>query len=113
MQPKSSRAFLWAVLLLVHGALTLPSMLEVGLIGIFEQALATWPARQVFSDLTMALIGLNLFITADARARKVTVWPVWVASLALGSFAPLAYLLWRDATAPATGVTGNRSAVPA
>ena len=64
-----------------------------------------WPARQVFSDLAMALIPLNLWITKDARERNVAAWPVWVGTLALGSVAPLTYLLWRSLRVPVTPVT--------
>ncbi len=102
---QSKLALLWAALLLFHGAVSLPALWEVGYLGLFEHALATWPARQVFSDLAMALIPLNMWITKDARERNVAAWPVWVGSVALGSVAPLTYLLWRSLRVPATQVT--------
>jgi hypothetical protein len=96
MNTRMFRLSVVAVLLVIHTAVTVRAMMEVGFVGIFEAALSTWAARQVFSDLGVALVIATGFMLADARKQGITAWPFVLAMLPLGSFAPLAYLLWRD-----------------
>lgn len=79
---------------LPFAALTAYALGEVGLIGIFTAHMNPGGA-QVFVDLVIALCLLMVWMVGDARSRGITVWPYIVATLALGSFGPLAYLLMR------------------
>jgi len=109
MKNRNVRLMVWVALLLVHGAISMVAMMEVGFLGIFEEGLATWGTRQVFSDLTVGLVLVSIWLVRDARERKVSAWPFLVAMLGAGTFSPLFYLLWRDLTA----VEGSRAALPA
>ena len=87
---------------LPFAALTTYALGEVGLIGIFTAHMNPGGA-QVFVDLVIALTLLMVWMVGDARSRGVTVWPYIVATLALGSFGPIAYLLMRGTAAQASG----------
>jgi hypothetical protein len=54
---------------------------------------------QVLADLSIALSLSLVWIWRDARAIGRSAWPWMVATLALGSFGPLVYLLTRKAPA--------------
>lgn len=87
------RPILFAILL-PFAMLSTYALKEVGYIGIFASHLH--PAGlQVLTDLVVALSLVMVWMVGDARARGITVWPYLVATLALGSFGPLAYLLMR------------------
>jgi len=87
-------------ILLPFAVLTAYALKEVGYIGIFASHLH--PAGlQVLSDLVIALSLVMVWMVGDARSRGITVWPYIVATLALGSFGPLAYLLMRGSRAAA------------
>ncbi|WP_295682295.1 DUF2834 domain-containing protein [uncultured Nevskia sp.] len=94
------RPILFAILL-PFSILSAYALKEVGYFGIFASHLH--PAGlQVLTDLVIALTLVMVWMAGDARARGVTVWPYIVATLALGSFGPLAYLLLRGtASSPA------------
>ncbi|MBA4285269.1 MAG: hypothetical protein C0434_07020 [Xanthomonadaceae bacterium] len=87
------RPVLFAILL-PFAVLTAYALNQVGLVGIFTAHMNPGGA-QVFVDLVIALTLLMVWMVGDARSRGVTVWPYIVATLALGSFGPLAYLLMR------------------
>jgi hypothetical protein len=93
---RSTRLALLFVLLAVHSVMTLPGMLEVGLVGLFQHALADWPARQVFSDLSVTLLLIAAWMLNDAKQRGANAWPFVIALLPLGSFAALGYLIVRE-----------------
>jgi len=74
--------------------LTAYALKEVGYIGIFRSHMH--PAGvQVGSDLVIALSLVMVWMIGDARSRGVTVWPYIAATLTLGSFGPILYLLIR------------------
>jgi len=81
------------VLLLLLGAVTVVALLDVGYIGIFQLLVDSSAGWQVFVDLAAALILVLLFLSQDARRRRITFWPWIVATLLLGSIAPLLYVL--------------------
>ncbi len=81
-------------------ALTVPfasvtayAVAQVGYAGIVAYHLPSPAGWQVFFDLCIALILVLSAMIADARRHGRTVWPYVVATLLLGSFGPLAYLL--------------------
>jgi hypothetical protein len=93
---RSTRLAVLFLLLVAHSLMTLPGMMEVGLIGLFQRALADWPARQVFSDLSVSLVLIAGWMLHDAKQRGTTAWPFVIALLPLGSFAALGYLIVRE-----------------
>ena len=69
--------------------------LTQGYIAIFEVATLSPAAAQVFADLGVSLMLLLTYIGRECRERGEAVWPWVLATLALGSLAPLAYFGWR------------------
>jgi hypothetical protein len=89
---------LLALLLVIglFGALTSVALMDVGYLGIFEPHFQSWGAAQVFADLViLALLGC-FWMVADGRARGINPWPFVVATLFLGSFGVLFYLVLRE-----------------
>ncbi len=97
------RTFAIAILL-PFGALTAYALNDVGYWGLFEYQLASAAGWQVFADLVIALVLFAGWMIADARRNGRNVWPYLVATLFLGSFGPLFYLLMtpNKATSPST-----------
>jgi hypothetical protein len=81
--------------LLAFGALTAVALVHHGYFGIFALHFQTWGGMQVLIDLVIALTLVLVWMWHDARATGRNVWPWIVATLALGSFGPLLYLLTR------------------
>ncbi len=80
------------VALIPFSILTAYAVMEVGYIGIFDYHRHSPAGWQVFSDLVIALLLVLVWMVPDARARGRNPWPWVVATLLLGSFAPLLYL---------------------
>lgn len=89
--------------LAAFGALTATALWHHGYWGILAPNFRSLAAGQVFADLVIALTLVMSWLWRDARARGRNPWPWLAATLALGSFAPLVYLLARR---------GNRTGVP-
>jgi hypothetical protein len=87
------------VTLLAFGALTAVALAHHGYFGIFTLPFQTWGGTQVLADLVIALTLVLVWMWHDARATGRNVWPWIVATLALGSFGPLLYLLTRKPAA--------------
>jgi hypothetical protein len=83
------------VTLALFGALSAVAIWQHGYVGLFEQAFASWAGLQVLIDLAIALALVMVWMWRDARATGRNAWPWLVATLALGSFGPLGYLLTR------------------
>ena len=90
-----------SVLLVAFGGLEAWGVYQVGVVGIFEQALGSVGALVAFVDLSIALGLVMLWMWLDARERGVAPVPYVVLTLALGSVGPLLYLIRRESTAPA------------
>jgi hypothetical protein len=50
---------------------------------------------QLLLDLAISLGFVTTWMVLDARRRRVTVWPFVIATILLGSFGPMAYVLAR------------------
>ena len=71
--------------------------LEHGFWGFLEVPKAGGWSSQVFVDLCLALIMTLGGMRKDAREQGILFWPYAVGTVLLGSIAPLAYLVHRQA----------------
>ncbi len=69
---------------------------EVGYVGIWAAGLASPASLQILLDLVICAGLFCVWLVADARQRGINPWPWVVATLALGSLAPLTYLILRE-----------------
>ena len=83
------------VVLVLFGALSAMALWHHGYWGIVEPHFQSWGAGQVFADLVIALTLAMVWMWRDARRIGRNPWPWLVATLLLGSFSPLVYLLTR------------------
>ena len=81
--------------LLAFGAITAAALWQHGYWGILEPHFKTFGGAQVLADLVIALTLFMVWMWNDAKASGRSPWPWIVATLALGSFGPLLYLLTR------------------
>jgi len=95
MNRRTKRLALLGLLWIVHGVVSALAVTNVGFVGILQLAVANWGAGQVTSDLVVALLLVNTWLLLDGRKQGIPAWPFVLASFAVGSFAPLAYLTWR------------------
>lgn len=86
---------LFAVLA-AFGVLTALALMEVGFFGIIRPHFQSWGGAQVFFDLVIMGVLVIIWIVRDAPQRGLPAWPFVIATLALGSFGPLAYLVVRE-----------------
>lgn len=86
------RALLVTVIV-AFGILTAAALLRHGYWGIFAPHFQSLAGLQVFTDLVIALVLVMVWMWRDARRRGRNPWPWIAATLLLGSFGPLAYLL--------------------
>lgn len=90
------RRSLLRIALLFLGALTAAALWQGGGVrGIVGWHVQSFGVAQVFTDLVIALLLAMAWMYQDARAIGRTAWPWMIATLALGSFGPLIYLLAR------------------
>jgi hypothetical protein len=83
------------VVLLLFAALTATALWQHGYWGIIAPHFQTAGAAQVFVDLVIALVLVLIWVWHDAKSTGRNPWPWMIATLALGSFGPLLYLLTR------------------
>ncbi|MEE2730629.1 MAG: DUF2834 domain-containing protein [Pseudomonadota bacterium] len=86
---------LW-MLLIDFGLFSGWVMWQVGYWGIWQAGLASPGAMQILLDLVIAGGLICCWIVLDARQRGVNPWPWVLVTFAVGSIAPLVYLLWRE-----------------
>lgn len=93
-----TRQILAIVLLIPFLALTGWSLMEVGIMGIFNTH-ETPGGMQVFVDLITSLILLMTFLVPHAKSHGRNPW-IWVVlTLFMGSISPLLYFALRRETA--------------
>jgi len=97
VQPKglSMRQGLILLVLILFGALTAIALWQYGYWGIIAPLFQSFGAAQVFADLVIALTLVMVWMWQDAKATGRSPWPWIIATLFLGSFGPLIYLLTR------------------
>jgi hypothetical protein len=92
----SNRLIALLLVIAAFGALSAMALLDVGYFGILEPHFQTWGGGQVFADLViMCVLGI-IWMLADSRTSGVSAWPFVIATLFLGSFGPLFYLVARE-----------------
>ena len=89
---------LLVVTLVLFGALSAVALWQVGYWGLVAPHFKSFGASQVLADLVIALTLAMVWMWHDAKATGRTVWPWIIATLVLGSFGPLVYLLTRKST---------------
>ena len=83
------------VTLVLFAALTAVARQRHGYWGILAPHFQTFGAGQVLADLVIALSLVLIWIVQGAKATGRKAWPWIVATLIVGSFGPLVYLLTR------------------
>jgi hypothetical protein len=83
------------ITLILFGLLSAAALWNHGYWGIIAPHFRSFGAAQVFADLVIALTLTMIWLWKDARSRGRNPVPWVVATLALGSFGPLLYLLSR------------------
>ncbi len=84
-------------------AYSVPVLVEHGVSGFLDLALAGGWASQVTIDLVIALSMFLFWMFGDAKERGIAAWPYLIAVLTTGSIGALAYLIHRTAKELATG----------
>lgn len=82
------------VITIAFGAYSLWALSQVGYLGLWQGGFANIGATQITFDFLIASLLLMGFVVRDCKAQGRPWWPWIVATLALGSFGTLAYLLW-------------------
>jgi len=90
------------ITLILFGALTAAGLWQEGPAGIVAPHFQSLAGSQVFVDLVIALSLVIVWIWRDAKAQGRNPWPWIIATLAVGSFGPLVYLLTRKPAASLT-----------
>lgn len=67
-----------------------------GLAGIFTSIVSSWGSLQIYVDLVIALTFIVVWMYRDMKGQGRNPWPWIIATLAVGAFSPLIYLLVRD-----------------
>lgn len=83
------------ITLVVFGILTGGALWQHGYWGILAPHFQSLGAAQVLTDLVIAMTLVLVWLWRDARRLGRNPWPWVIATLALGSFGPLVYLLTR------------------
>jgi hypothetical protein len=86
-----------ACVLVDFSAFTAYAIATHGVVGFLEAAIATPAALQVLLDVAIALTLVLIWMSRDAKERGLPFWPYAIATLFLGSIAPLGYLIHREA----------------
>lgn len=89
----NARILLLTAVLLAFGTLSAYALAQHGYWGIFEFHFPSSAGWQVLADLAIACALAMVWMVSDARRTGRTVWPFLLATLILGSFGPLLYLL--------------------
>lgn len=92
----NTKQIVLSVVLLDFLALTAYAVHVHGYIGLFAHELSSWAGIQVLTDLTLALGMVMAWMVVDARKHGLKVAPYLLGTLALGSVAPLVYLIRRE-----------------
>ncbi|HVH06392.1 MAG TPA: DUF2834 domain-containing protein [Myxococcota bacterium] len=96
----STRLVLLLAVMAAFAGLSALALADVGYFGIIAPHFSSWGAGQVLADLVIACSLACFWMVADARAHGINPWPFVVATLFLGSFGVLGYLVLREVRVP-------------
>lgn len=102
----SNRLLLLIAVIIPFAILTTLALLDVGYFGILEPHFKSWGAGQVLADLVIACTLAITWMIHDSRTSGINAWPFVIATLFLGSFGPLSYLILRELKAPSVSRQG-------
>jgi hypothetical protein len=97
----SARSVLLFLVIAAFGLLTILALLDVGYFGIIAPHFRSLGEAQVLADLVILCVLACLWMSRDAPTRGLAAWPFILATVVLGSFGPLAYLVVRELRAAA------------
>ena len=83
------------VIWIAFAAFTVAVLLDFGLVGFIEAAVANGATTQVSIDLVLCIVIALSFIRLDAQRKNLPYWPYFVATAATGSIGLIAYLIHR------------------
>jgi hypothetical protein len=81
--------------LILFGILTTLAILHDGVTGVFASIIHSYGSLQIYVDLVIAAMLINIWIWHDARSQGRNPWGWIIATMIVGSFSPLVYLLTR------------------
>ncbi|MEX0271967.1 hypothetical protein AB3R30_22845 [Leptolyngbyaceae cyanobacterium UHCC 1019] len=86
------------ITLILFGGLTAVAVWTDGIVGIFSSIVSSFGSAQIFVDLVIALVLVSVWMWQDAKATGRNPLPWIVATILVGSFSPLLYLLTRKSS---------------
>jgi len=90
------RKFLLWMIFIDFALLSAWALWEVGYFGIWQAGIESAGSIQILADLIVCCVLIGAWMVKDARERGVKVAPWLIATLFLGSIAPLVYLITRE-----------------
>ena len=87
------------IILVPFTALSLYALVKIGYVGIFDYHRHSPAGWQVMADLGIALVLVLTWLVPEAKKAGRNPWPWVAATLLLGSFGPLLYLVFGKAPA--------------
>ena len=91
-----------ALVLAGFSALTFHAIASYGYVGYFEALLSNLASIHLGADAFIALTLVFVWMSVDARERRLPFWRYAAAGLLFGSVGPLAYLIHRELRAQRT-----------
>ena len=91
-----NRAYIRPALIIALVVLAIPTIaafLVDGPLSFPNAIVASWASIQIYIDLVIAILIFLVWLHRDAKEAGRNPWPWIIASLIVGSFAPLLYLL--------------------
>lgn len=92
----SARSLLLVAVIGLFGVLSGLALMDVGYWGILAPHFQSWGGGQVFADLVILAVLACVWMIEDGRARGINAWPFVIATMLLGSFGVLFYLVLRE-----------------
>ncbi len=103
------RVIALAAVFIAFAVFTAEAFAQMGLVGFFAAHGANLATMQVFIDLVIMGAILLGFVWSDAGERGLPRMPYVIATVLLGSFGPLAYLIHRELASRTHASNATRS----
>jgi uncharacterized membrane protein YqjE len=92
----STKLIALLVVIAAFGVLSTLALLDVGYFGILEPHFKSFGEGQVLADLVILAVLGCIWMQRDSRASGISAWPFVIATVFLGSFGVLFYLVARE-----------------